>query len=89
MLGFATVSTAMGATASALSRLLADHRDALAAGAVLLRFGLHLAGALRIPVLDYQRRFHPRRRPVSPLGAYAVGPAFGWRPASGRFWRGS
>ncbi|WP_135465723.1 cytochrome c biogenesis CcdA family protein [Crenalkalicoccus roseus] len=87
VLGFATVFTALGATASALSRLLAAHMDTLAllAGAVLILFGLHFAGVLRIGLLNYERRFHPKARPVSPLGAYAVGLAFafGWTPCVG------
>ena len=87
VLGFATVFTVLGATASALSRLLAAHMDTLAllAGAVLILFGLHFAGVLRIGLLNYERRFHPKARPVSPLGAYAVGLAFafGWTPCVG------
>ncbi len=85
--GFATVFTLMGATASAVSRLFADHMDVLAtiAGLVLIVFGLHVAGVLRIGFLNYEKRFHARARPVSPLGAYAVGLAFafGWTPCVG------
>lgn len=87
VLGFATVFTLLGATASWLSQLLAEYMDALAvlAGIVLIAFGLHFAGVLRIDVLNYEKRFHPRERPVSPLGAYVVGLAFafGWTPCIG------
>lgn len=87
VLGFATVFTLMGATASALSQLLADYLDrlALVAGAVLILFGLHVAGVLRLGVLDYERRFHQAEKPVSLLGAYVVGLAFafGWTPCVG------
>lgn len=87
VLGFATVFTLLGATASALSQLLAEHLDALAvvAGIVLILFGLHFAGLLRIGFLNYEKRFHLRERPVSLLGAYVVGLAFafGWTPCVG------
>ena len=87
VLGFATVFTILGATASWLSQLLAEHLDTLAAvaGIVLIAFGLHFAGVLRIDFLNYEKRFHVRERPVSPLGAYVVGLAFafGWTPCVG------
>ncbi|WP_372617337.1 cytochrome c biogenesis CcdA family protein [Falsiroseomonas sp.] len=87
VLGFATVFTLLGATASALSQLFADHMDTLAkvAGVVLILFGLHFAGVLRIGVLNYEKRMHVERRPVTLGGAYAVGLAFafGWTPCVG------
>ena len=54
VLGFATVFTLLGATASALSRVLTDYLDTLAvvAGLVLIAFGLHVAGAVRIGFLN-------------------------------------
>ena len=87
VLGFATVFTALGATASAVSQLLQDHLEtaALVAGAVLIAFGLHFAGVLRLSFLNYEKRFTTRERPVSPFGAYIVGLAFafGWTPCVG------
>jgi cytochrome c-type biogenesis protein len=87
VLGFATVFTALGATATGVSQLLLDHLEtaALVAGAVLVAFGLHVAGVFRLSVLDVERRFQPRERPVSALGAYVVGLAFafGWTPCVG------
>jgi cytochrome c-type biogenesis protein len=87
VLGFATVFTVLGATASAVSQLLCDHLDkvAIVAGVVLILFGLHFAGVLRIGFLNYERRFQVRERPVSHAGAYVVGLAFafGWTPCVG------
>ncbi len=87
VLGFATVFTALGATASTVSRLLQDHLEtaAVVAGAVLVAFGLHFAGILRLPFLYMEKRFMPQQRPVSPVGAYTVGLAFafGWTPCVG------
>ncbi|UPY35583.1 cytochrome c biogenesis protein CcdA [Sediminicoccus sp. KRV36] len=87
VLGFATVFTAMGATASLISQLLSDHLDTVAmiAGVVLIAFGLHFAGVFRISFLNYEKRFQPTEKPVSPLGSYVVGLAFafGWTPCVG------
>jgi cytochrome c-type biogenesis protein len=87
VLGFATVFTALGATASAVSQLLQDHLEtaAIIAGAVLIAFGLHFAGVLRLSFLNYEKRFTTNERPVSPFGAYVVGLAFafGWTPCVG------
>lgn len=87
VLGFATVFTALGATASAVSQLLQDHLEtaAIIAGAVLIAFGLHFAGVLRLSFLNVERRFETRTRPVSAAGAYVVGLAFafGWTPCVG------
>lgn len=87
VLGFATVFTALGATATAISAVLADHMDTLAviAGAGLVLMGLHFAGLLRIGLLYREARWQVERRPVSMLGAYGVGLAFafGWSPCVG------
>lgn len=85
--GFATVFVILGATATALSQLLAEHMDTLAlvAGAVLILFGLHYAGLLRIDLLWREKRITVERKPTGPLGAYLVGLAFafGWTPCVG------
>src|SRR5688500_8039603 len=62
VLGFATVFTLLGATASMLSQLFAEHLDTLAivAGGVLILFGLHVAGLLRIGALNAEKRFQAR-----------------------------
>ncbi len=87
VLGFATVFVAMGATASYLNRLLLAHMDWLAvvAGLVIIVFGLHYMGVLRVAVLDVEKRLHPAARPAGLAGAYLVGLAFafGWSPCVG------
>ena len=87
VLGFATVFTALGATASAVSQLLQAHLEtaALVAGAVLVLFGLHVMGVLRLGLLNREARFQTAARPLSPAGAYVVGLAFafGWTPCIG------
>ncbi|MCZ8149445.1 MAG: cytochrome c biogenesis protein CcdA [Roseomonas sp.] len=87
VLGFATVFTALGATATTISGLLADHLDTLAlvAGGALVLLGLSFAGLFRIPLLQREARYQVERRPVSFIGAYGVGLAFafGWSPCVG------
>jgi cytochrome c-type biogenesis protein len=87
VLGFATVFVLLGATASALSGLLIEHFGLLAkfAGAIIILFGLHLIGLLRVGLFDREARVHPQARPTGPLGAYAIGLAFafGWTPCVG------
>ena len=87
VLGFTTVFVALGASASAISAMLVGQLDILGkiAGAVIVLFGLHMAGLLRIPWLNREARFAPDQRGGGLLGAYIVGLAFafGWTPCIG------
>ncbi len=87
VLGFTTVFVALGASASVISNLLVGHLDMLAriAGVVIVLFGLHMAGLLRIAWLNREARFAPEQRGGGLLGAYIVGLAFafGWTPCIG------
>jgi len=88
VLGFSFVFIILGIAFSALSQLLYQSRDILAkaGGVVLILFGLHLTGLLRIPFLDYDLR------PQSKLGkggslvsSFLMGVFFsaGWSPCVG------
>jgi cytochrome c-type biogenesis protein len=85
--GFALVFIALGATASALGAFLAGHAELLrqVGGVTLIVFGLYVAGILRIPWLDRERRFSLRFGHVSYPASFAVGMAFGlgWTPCVG------
>ncbi|GLK76528.1 cytochrome C biogenesis protein CcdA [Methylopila jiangsuensis] len=85
--GFSTVFIVLGATASTLGQLVASYTQPLtiAAGAMLVLFGLHFMEIVRIPLLYRQASVGMERRPTGPLGAYAVGLAFGfgWTPCVG------
>ena len=87
ILGFSLVFVALGATASALGQFLMDRLRLLGkiAGIVLIVFGLHTMGVLRIGWLYSERRVHVDRKPAGPLGALLVGIAFafGWTPCIG------
>ncbi|MBI1384602.1 MAG: cytochrome c biogenesis protein CcdA [Rhizobiales bacterium] len=87
VLGFTTVFVLLGATASALGQALVDHMDTLAviAGAIILLFGLHFLGLLRIGLFYREARVHIARKPPGLIGAYLIGLAFafGWTPCAG------
>jgi cytochrome c-type biogenesis protein len=85
--GFALVFIALGATASALGAFLAGYAELLrqVGGVTLIVFGLYVAGILRIPALDRERRFSLRFGYASYPASFAVGMAFGlgWTPCVG------
>ncbi len=86
VLGFSVIFVAMGATATAVGQLLAEYADLLAkiAGVVLIVFGLHFLGILRIPFLMREARIQ-LDRPAGLFGSFLVGMAFafGWTPCVG------
>ena len=77
----------LGMAASAFGRVfLAYQREmAMIAGAVIILFGLHFLGVLRIPLLYREARIDAGARGGTPLGAYVLGLAFafGWTPCIG------
>ena len=81
VLGFSTVFVLMGASASAINQLMFEYLDVLAkvAGVVIVLFGLHFMGLLRIPWLYREVRFHPDNAPTGLIGAYVIGVAFAFR----------
>lgn len=87
VLGFSVVFIALGASASAVGVLA--RREGLwltrAGGVMLILFGLHLMGLLRLPGASRERRLHLARRPAGYAGSMGVGIAFGagWTPCIG------
>jgi cytochrome c-type biogenesis protein len=92
--GFSTVFVLLGASATAIGRVLQVWQVEVAgvtvslvqvAGLVIIAMGLHLIGWLRIPWLYRDTRMHTRGAPRSFLGTLLVGAAFafGWSPCVG------
>lgn len=85
--GFTTTFIALGATASVLGAFLSAHQDILrqVGGLVLIAFGLHIAGVLRVPGLDRERRFSLRPTNTGYVTSFLVGLIFalGWTPCVG------
>lgn len=87
VLGFTTVFVGLGAGASVFGQLIQTHKSTLSmiAGVVIIIFGLHFLGVLRIPFLYTEKRYHAEMTGASLLGAYVIGLAFafGWTPCVG------
>ena len=67
--------------------LLSEHKSVIRiiGGSLIIIFGLHLAGILRIPAFQYEKRLHMRQKPLHIMGTFLVGMAFGagWTPCIG------
>lgn len=87
VLGFSTVFVALGASATAISRLLLSYRyeTNIIGGAIIIVFGIFMTGLVRLPWLQRELRFHGDLAGGRPLGAYVLGLAFGfgWTPCIG------
>jgi cytochrome c-type biogenesis protein len=87
VLGFSTVFIVLGASATAVSRLLLQYRYEanIAAGTIVILLGVFMLGLLRLPWMHRDLRFHPRFAGGNPLAAYVIGLAFGfgWTPCIG------
>ena len=86
VIGFASVFTALGASATVLGNVVLQNRVWLSriGGAAIIVLGLSLWGVVRIPGLSRERRVRvPRPRAL--LGVLPVGMAFGfaWTPCIG------
>lgn len=87
VMGFSTVFIMLGATATAVSTLVAENISILSqvAGVIIVIFGLHYMGVFRIGFLNFEKRIHIDKKPTSLIGAYILGLAFafGWTPCVG------
>ncbi|MEW6688022.1 MAG: cytochrome c biogenesis protein CcdA [Pseudomonadota bacterium] len=86
--GFSAVFIALGASATALGRLLLQYRYEanIAGGIIIVIFGLAMLGMMRGGSWFYRDiRFHPRLRGGRPAAALVLGLAFGfgWTPCIG------
>jgi cytochrome c-type biogenesis protein len=87
VLGFTTVFVGFGAGASMMGQWIQAHKSELSvvAGLIIIVFGLHFLGVVRIPLLYREARMHAASRDASYAGAYVMGLAFafGWTPCIG------
>jgi cytochrome c-type biogenesis protein len=86
-LGVTTIFVLLGLGATALGRVFLQWKETLSwvAGGVLILFGLHFLGVLRIGLFYREARLQAEAKPTTLLGAYVMGLAFGfgWTPCVG------
>ena len=85
--GFSLVFLAMGASATLLGQLLIRYQSWIAriGGVLIILFGLHLLGILRISAFLRERRIQLENKPVGMIGSTIAGIVFGagWTPCIG------
>jgi cytochrome c-type biogenesis protein len=87
ILGFSIVFIALGAISTSIGQLLGMYKSrlAIAAGVVIIVFGIHLTGVFQIKALLADKRLHSVKGGNTPWGAFVIGFAFafGWTPCVG------
>ncbi|HXZ38898.1 MAG TPA: cytochrome c biogenesis protein CcdA [Thermodesulfobacteriota bacterium] len=86
-LGFSTLFTALGASATYLGQFLSAHRDTIrvAGGILIILFGLFISGVFSFNFLQREKKLHLQSKPLGFLGSFLVGLTFaaGWTPCVG------
>lgn len=87
VLGFTLLFTLLGAGATSLGQLLSQHRALLSriSGVIMILFGLHYTGVLRLGFLNREYRLHASPKALTPIKSLVFGMAFsfGWTPCLG------
>lgn len=87
VIGFSAVFVLLGASATAVGAFLLAKQKLIArvAGILVIVFGLHVMGVMRIPLLYQEKRAQLAVKPAGLVGSFLVGLAFafGWTPCIG------
>ncbi len=87
VLGFSLVFVALGASFSAAGQFLLDYRNLIrqVGGALIVLFGLYIAGVFKLAAMGRTMQFQLREKPAGYLGSLIVGITFaiGWTPCVG------
>lgn len=86
-LGFSSIFVLLGATASSLGQAIFRYQRVIqwVGGALVIVFGLHLLGVLKVRAMQIERKLHLSSRPAHGLAGFVIGVAFavGWSPCMG------
>ena len=87
VLGFSLVFVALGASFSAAGQFLLGYRNLIrqVGGALIVLFGLYIAGVFKLAAMGRTMQFQLREKPAGYLGSLVVGITFaiGWTPCVG------
>lgn len=87
VLGLSTIFLLLGFTVSAFGSFFLQNQVLFGriSGAMIVVFGLHFLGVIRIPLLDREARMNAKSDGGTAFGAYVLGLAFafGWTPCIG------
>jgi cytochrome c-type biogenesis protein len=85
VLGFTLIFVAIWSALSVLTSFLSKNDMAHIAGVILIIFGIHFIGIIRIPFLYQEKRVEVRNRPLGYPTSLLTGMAFaaGWTPCIG------
>ncbi|HZT71361.1 MAG TPA: cytochrome c biogenesis protein CcdA [Terriglobia bacterium] len=87
VIGFSVVFIVLGASATAVGKFLLSQRGTfdIVAGAIIVIFGLHLTGLVKIPFLYREARMNTLAPKRGVTGSFVLGFAFafGWTPCIG------
>ena len=87
VIGFSLVFVGLGASFSAVGQFLLDYRNAirLVGGALIVIFGLYIAGVFRLGIFGRTAQWQISEKPAGYLGTLLVGITFaiGWTPCVG------
>ena len=85
--GFSFIFILFGASASFLGGIASQYSWIIRylGGGIVIVFGLHLLGLIKIKALNFDRRLHVQGKPLHLTGAFVIGMAFGagWSPCIG------
>lgn len=85
--GFSFVFIFLGASATLIGSFIGAYSDAIriVGSIIIIIFGIHLTGVVRIRALEFEKRVHLKKKPLHFGGTFIIGMAFGagWSPCIG------
>ncbi|MCK5681575.1 cytochrome c biogenesis protein CcdA [bacterium] len=87
ILGFTLVFVALGASATYVGNFFQENQELIrrAGGVIVILLGIHITGVIKLNLLEREKRFEFKNKPLGYLGSVLVGVAFaaGWTPCIG------